>query len=279
MQGSLEGQVALITGASTGFGRALAEEALGRGAQVVVTARNSASLAPLAEAHPGRVLPAALELAEGPAIDGLVEAALARFGHLDLVVNNAGHGLVGAVEETNEDALRAIFEVNFFGAMRLTRATLPHLRARRSGTIVQVSSFGGMVSVAGFGAYCATKFALEAMSEALAAEVAPLGIRVLIVEPGAFRTRFAGPALRQMPEIPDYDATVGPTRTFARGMDGTQAGDPLKAARLIFDVLGTETPPLRVPLGTDAVASLRQTYASRARELEAWSARAVDVNL
>lgn len=267
----LNDDVVLVTGASGGFGLAIAEEALARGASVVATSRSKASLDNLARQAPDRVLAAALDLSDPKAVDALVRAVMDRFGRIDALVNNAGHGMVGAVEETGEEALRAIFEPNFFGAMRLTRAVLPVMREARRGAVVQISSFGGMVSVAGFGAYCATKFALEAMSEALAAEVAPLGIRVLIVEPGAFRTRFAASGLVHMPELPDYAATAGSTRAFAKGMDGTQAGDPRKAARRLFDVLGAEVRPLRLALGDDALAALEDSYRKRAEELGRWA--------
>ncbi|MDC3960940.1 oxidoreductase [Polyangium jinanense] len=266
-----KGRVWFITGTSSGFGRSLAEEALRRGERVVATARNPETLTDLVQKAPDRVLALRLDVGRPEDIGPAIEAALARFGAIDVLVNNAGYGVVGAVEETSDAELRAQFEVNFFGAIALTRAALSGMRARRSGAIVQISSFGGQLSVAGFGAYSATKFALEGMSEALAAEVAPLGIRVLIVEPGAFRTRFGGSALRRMPTIDDYATTVGPTRAFAAGMDGTQEGDPAKAAAAIIDTLDRADAPLRLPLGADAVQALRTSLARKTEELETWA--------
>ncbi|MCC6557979.1 MAG: SDR family NAD(P)-dependent oxidoreductase, partial [Polyangiaceae bacterium] len=251
--------------------RSLAEEVLRRGERVVATARDPESVADLVRAAPERALGLRLDVAKGEQIEAAVRAALERFGAIDVLVNNAGYGSVGAVEETSDAELRAQFEVNFFGAVALTRAVLPHMRARRSGAIVQISSMGGRLSYAGFGAYSATKFALEGLSEALALEVAPLGIRVLIVEPGAFRTRFGGGALRRMPAIDDYAAAVGPTRSFAAGMDGTQAGDPAKAASAIVDTIDRADAPLRLPLGPDAVDALRAKLGREREELEAWA--------
>ena len=259
-----------ITGTSTGFGRAIAEEALARGAAVVAAARKLDDIADLVARSPDRVLAVKLDVTRESDVRDAVAAALARFGRIDVLVNNAGYGIVGAVEETPDQELRAQFETNFFGAMALTRQVLPHMRERRSGTIVNISSLGGQSTAPGFGAYCATKFALEAMSEALAAEVKPLGIGVLIVEPGSFRTAFAGHALRSMPAIEAYAASVGPTRAFADGMHGTQAGDPTKAAKAIADVVGRADMPLRLPLGADAIAAIKTHLQTVGDELARW---------
>jgi len=259
-----------ITGTSTGFGRAIAEEALARGAAVVAAARKLDDIADLVARSPDRVLAVKLDVTRESDVRDAVAAALARFGRIDVLVNNAGYGIVGAVEETPDQELRAQFETNFFGAMALTRQVLPHMRERRSGTIVNISSLGGQSTAPGFGAYCATKFALEAMSEALAAEVKPLGIGVLIVEPGSFRTAFAGNALRSMPAIEAYAASVGPTRAFADGMHGTQAGDPTKAAKAIADVVGRADMPLRLPLGADAIAAIKTHLQTVGDELARW---------
>jgi NAD(P)-dependent dehydrogenase (short-subunit alcohol dehydrogenase family) len=227
-----------ITGASSGFGAAFARVALERGANIVATARSAAPLAELAASAPGRVLALAFDVTESGAADRAVSAALARFGRIDVLVNSAGYGIVGAVEETPEAELRAQMETNFFGAVALTRAVLPHMRARRSGAIVNLSSLGGQLSFAGFSAYSASKFALEGFSEALAQEVAPFGIKVLIVEPGAFRTRFAGGALKHM--------------------------------------LAAETPPLRLQLGADAVAAVRGHAERLLADLAHWKPVALD---
>ncbi|HEX3763782.1 MAG TPA: oxidoreductase [Kofleriaceae bacterium] len=263
-----ESKVWLITGASSGFGRALAELAVLRGDRVVATARNTAALADLAAGAPERVLPVRLDVTRPAEIEAAVAAALARFGAIDVVVNNAGFGIVGAVEETGDAELRGAFEAMFFGAVALTRAVLPHMRTRRTGTIVQITSMGGIITAPGYGAYCAAKHALEAVSESLAAEVAPLGIRVLIVEPGAFRTQLFGAGYRAMPAIEAYAATVGPTRELGIQLHGAQVGDPARAARAILDAIAAGAPTLRLPLGGDAVDGIRAKLARIAADVD-----------
>src|ERR1700683_1507025 len=204
-------RVWLITGANSGFGRAIAEAAVASGDFAVATARLVASLDDLAAAHPGQVDVLPLDVTDSTAIDATVRDVIGRHGRIDVLVNNAGRTHVGAAEETTDAELRDLFEVHVFGPSALTRAVLPHMRSRRSGAIVQISSMGGQMSFAGFAAYSATKFALEGMSEALADEVRPMGIKVLIVEPGAFRTGLFGNHSASTP-IPDYDGTVGRTR-------------------------------------------------------------------
>lgn len=268
-----------ITGASSGFGRAFAEYALSQGHRVVATARRPEALAELQAAHPERVLALRLDVTRSEDVEAAVAAAVARFGRIDVLMNNAGYGIVGAVEETPEIELRAQMETNFFGAVAMARAVLPTMRAQRSGAVVNVSSMGGQLSFAGFSAYSASKFALEGLSEALAQEVAPFGIKVLIAEPGAFRTAFADSALRHMPEHPAYAATVGGTRDFARGMHGTQAGDPLKAAAAIERALQSDTTPLRLQLGEDAVNAVRAHAEQLLADLAAWEAVALDTRI
>ena len=265
-----------ITGASSGFGLAFAREALRRGANVVAAARSPAALADLVAGAPDKVLAVALDVTEAGAAETAIAAAIARFDRIDVLVNNAGYGTVGAVEETPEAELRAQMETNFFGAVAVTKAALPHMRGRRAGAIVMISSLGGQLSYAGFGAYSASKFALEGLSEALALELAPFGIKVLIVEPGAFRTRFAGGALRHMPTIDAYRDVVGGVREFARGMDGTQAGDPDKAARAVAATLDAATTPLRLQLGADSVAAVRGHAERLLAELAQWEATGLD---
>ncbi len=263
MTNTNDSRVWFITGASSGFGRALAEYALAHGDRVVATARNVAALADL-----GADLVLPLDVARPADIAEALATARAKVGAIDVLVNNAGFGIVGAVEETTERDLRDAFETMFFGAVALTRAVLPEMRARRRGTIVQITSMGGITTAPGFGAYCAAKHALEAVSEALAAEVAPLGIRVLVVEPGAFRTQLFGAAYRQMPMIDDYAATVGPTRAMGRQQDGRQAGDPAKAAAAIFDAVASGAPALRLPLGSDAVDFIRRKLEAIAADVD-----------
>lgn len=267
----LEDRIWLITGGSSGFGWEIAKAAIARGDTVVATARRAERLGDLIGAAPeGKAHALSLDVTDVVQIKAVVEEVLERFGRLDVLVNNAGHGQVGAVEETTEEELRGIFDVHVFGPAALTRAVLPAMRERRSGAIVQMSSFGGQVAYPGFSAYCATKFALEGFSEALAAEVAPYGIQVLIVEPGAFRTSFSGGALVQSREIPGYEETVGQTRRMITGIDGTQPGDPSKAAEAILKALDSDEPPLRLPLGPDAVDGIRGKLDSIRRELDVW---------
>jgi NAD(P)-dependent dehydrogenase (short-subunit alcohol dehydrogenase family) len=268
VENQAESRVWLITGAASGFGRALSVEALRRGERVVVTGRRRALLDELVALDPARV--AALELDVTRAGDAAraIADSRARFGRLDVLVNNAGYGIVGAVEETPESELRAAMETMFFGAAALTREVVPLFRGQRSGVVVQISSMGGVLSPPGFSAYCAAKHALEAFSEALAAEVGPFGVRVLIVEPGNFRTRLLGGSLRSMPVRDEYAATVGATRAFVARWDGVQPGDPEKAARAIADAVCAGSAPLRLPLGADAVAAIRRQLELRLENVE-----------
>ncbi len=275
----MAGRIWFITGASSGFGDAFARHALAKGDSVVATARDTARLAPLVKLAPERVLAQRLDVARAGEAEAAVHAAVERFGRIDIVVNNAGYGVVGAVEETPDAELRALLDTNFFGAADMIRAALPTLRAQRSGAIVNVSSMGGQMSFAGFGAYSASKFALEGLSEALAAEVAPFGIKVLIVEPGQFRTNLAGSGMRHMPELDAYADTVGTTRRFAHDMHQTQAGDPLKAAAAIDDALTAERTPLRLALGQDAVEGIRAHAETLLADLAAWESVATDTRI
>jgi len=263
-------QTILITGASAGFGRAFAQEALRRGHNVVATARSAERVADLAAQAPERVLALALDVDRPETFSAAIDAIRARFGRIDVLINNAGYGLVGALEETSAEEWQALFRTNLFGAVEMTRAVLPLMRAQGAGAIVNISSMGGQLSWAGFSTYSAAKFALEGMSEALADEVKAFGIRVMIVEPGAFRTDFAAGALRHMPVNPAYDASVGETRKFARGMDQTQPGDPQKAARAVFEAVATGNPPLRLALGNDAVDGIRSHAEGVLKSLADW---------
>jgi NAD(P)-dependent dehydrogenase (short-subunit alcohol dehydrogenase family) len=259
----------LITGASSGFGRALANAALGRRDHVVVAARDENRLADFA-AH-GDAHAVSLDVTDAGQRERAVNQALDRFGHIDVLVNNAGRTQVGAVEETTDDELRSLFELHFFAPAALTRLVLPHMRAQGAGAIVQMSSVGGQITAPGFGAYCATKFALEGLTQALHDEVAPFGIRTLIVEPGAFRTGLFRPgAAYQSVAMPEYADTVGPTRQYVSGGDGLQPGDPAKAAQAILAALDADDPPLRLVLGGDAVDNIRARLDQLSRELRQW---------
>ncbi|WP_051108003.1 SDR family NAD(P)-dependent oxidoreductase [Actinomadura atramentaria] len=257
-------RVWLITGASSGFGRALAQAVLDRGDTVVAAVRDPAAL----DDMPG-VSTVRLDVTEQARITSAVAETLDRHGRIDVLVNNAGRALFGAVEETTDAELRALMDLHFFGPAALVRAVLPHMRERGSGTIVQMSSMGGQLSFAGVGPYSATKAALEGLSEALAEEVAPHGIGVLIVEPGAFRTGLFGDRLAQAAETDPYAGTVGKARATALAADGRQPGDPAKAAAAILAALDGDT-PLRLPLGNDAVDALTAHADSVRRELLAW---------
>ncbi|MFE0437625.1 SDR family NAD(P)-dependent oxidoreductase [Streptomyces nigra] len=249
-------KVWLITGASSGFGRALAELALADGDVVVGAVRRPEALDDLVAAHPDQVEALRLDVTETGAAEAAVTDVVARHGRIDVLVNAAGRTHVGAFEETTEHELRALFDVHVFGPAALVRAVLPHMRGRRSGAIVQFSSMGGQMSFAGFSAYSGTKFALEGMSEALADEVADFGIRVLIVEPGAFRTSlFETDRAGASPDSGLYPK-VSRTRGFVAGGDGSQPGDPAKAAALIVAALEAERTPLRLPLGDDGVGAV-----------------------
>jgi NAD(P)-dependent dehydrogenase (short-subunit alcohol dehydrogenase family) len=262
-------RVWLITGANSGFGRAFTEAALAAGDTVVATARRPEALADLVAANPGRVEALRLDVIEKGAPTSLVDEVVARHGRIDVLVNNAGRTHVGAAEETTDEELRALFELHFFGPAELVRAALPHMRGRRSGAVVQLSSMGGQMSFAGFSAYSATKFALEGFSEALAAEVGPLGIKVLIVEPGAFRTGLLGNASTSA-EIDDYRPTAGATRAMVNSGSGTQPGDPAKAAAAVLAALDARETPLRLPLGDDAVNAITAHLDSVRADIATW---------
>ena len=265
-----DGRVWLITGCSAGFGREIALAALAAGDRVLATARRPETLADLRERGGERVRTAALDVTDAGQVASAVKTALEAFGRIDVVVNNAGNGSVGAVEELTMAELRGLMEVMFFGAVEVTKAVLPHLRAQGSGTVVQISSMGGQLSMPGFGAYCAAKYALEGLSGALAAEVAPFGVRVLVVEPGAFRTEFGGGRMHRSRTIDAYAVSTSGTREAVEAMDGTQPGDPAKAAAAIVRAVGSDDAPLHLALGADAVDAIRAQHVALAADLAAW---------
>ncbi len=269
MVDDVTGQLWFITGASSGFGRALTEAALANGDTVVGAARRTEALSSLAASYPGRLEALRLDVTDGAAVSAGVRDVLDRYGHIDVLVNNAGKTHVGAAEETEEAELRSLFELHCFAPIALVRAVLPSMRGRRKGAIVQMSSMGGQMSFAGFSAYSATKFALEGFSEALADEVAPFGIKVLIVEPGAFRTELFE-AYGASQETSTYSSTVGATRTMIRSNAGKQPGDPAKAAAAILSALAADDPPLRLPLGGDAVDAVTGHLDKVRAEIAAW---------
>jgi NAD(P)-dependent dehydrogenase (short-subunit alcohol dehydrogenase family) len=261
----------LITGCSTGLGRALAEEVLGRGHNAVVTARDPAAVRDLVEAHPKSALGVALDVTDPVQVSDVVERAAERFGRIDVLVNNAGYGYRAAVEEGDEADVRRLFDTNLFGAVAMIKAVLPGMRARRTGTIVNVSSIGARACPPGSGYYSATKAALEAMTSALRKEIQPLGLTAMAVEPGAFRTDFAGRSLTQSAEaIADYADTAGKRRKENDTVHGTQPGDPARAARALVDVVSSGKAPELLVLGSDALTGFRSVMDGQRAELEVW---------
>ncbi|MFL6118420.1 oxidoreductase [Actinophytocola sp.] len=270
----------LITGCSSGLGRALAEHALGRGDRVAVTARDRATVTDLADGHGDRALALRLDVTDPASVASAVQACEETFGRVDVLVNNAGHGYLAAIEEGENAAVRALYETNVHGVVTVLKAVLPGMRARRSGRIVNVSSFGGLAAFAATGYYHATKFALEGLSESLAAELAPLGIAVTIVEPGGLRTRWAGASMRQSPtRLDDYEQTAGKRRDATLAVSGRQPGDPARAAAAIAAVVDMDTPPLRLLLGSDALAGARAHLDRMRREIDGNEALTTSVDL
>ena len=262
----------LITGVSSGFGRELARAALARGDAVVGTVRQPAQADHFEELAPGRAHAVVLDVTHGAAIEPAVQRVLARVGHVDVLVNNAGYGLFGAVEEVSDAEARAVMETNFFGALALTRALLPHLRERRAGHIFNVSSVAGVIGFPGGGLYSASKFALEGLTESLAAELAAFGIRVTLVEPGGFRTSFSGGSLRLAERVIDgyADTPAAKTRVSMNRYAGREPGDPAKAALAIIAALEAPRAPLRLVLGADAVAMVRRACGDVLAQVDEW---------
>jgi short-subunit dehydrogenase len=260
-----------ITGASTGFGRLLAEEVLKSGGKVIATARNLDKVIDLERKYPGKAKAFALDVTDYPQVTSVVAQSNASYGPVDVLVNNAGYGLAGAIEEVSEDEFMPMFNTNVFGLIKVTQAFLPYLRRQGRGHILNLSSIGGLVSTPGMGYYNATKYAVEGLSEALAQEVAPLGIHVTIIEPGPFRTDFLGRSIAQAAEIiPDYDKTAGNARRYATDNNGKQKGDPLRAVHAMMQVVESPNPPLRLLLGNMALQRLRTKIDSLQKEVKTW---------
>src|SRR3984893_13466367 len=263
-------QVWLITGSSRGLGRALAEAVLDKGHKLVATARNPAQLADLAERYGDQVRTVALDVTDEQAANSAINAAFEAFGRLDVLVNNAGYGDVGPIEDTSLADFRAQIETNLFGVINVTKATIPLMREQRSGHILQLSSIGGRVGALGRAPYSAAKWAVEGFSEVLAKEVGPLGIKVTIIEPGGFRTDFAGSSTTIREGRPEYDSTVGTVARFQRDYNGVQPGDPVRAAAVIIYVASLDEPPLRLLLGSDAVHSVELADLARIEADKKW---------
>lgn len=266
-----------ITGASSGFGKVLAEAVLARGDNAVVTARRLDPLLEIAAPYGERALPLWLDVTDAAMRKTVLAQATEKFGHIDVLANIAGAGAYGAVEEYGSEQIRMNMELNFFAAAELSREILPQMRARRSGQILNLTSIAGLVSFAGCGLYSASKFALEGFTEALHNEVKPLGIRVTLVEPGAFRTGFAGSALtRASNEIADYTALDEGLEQYFTDQNGKQMGDPEKAVAVMIDMVNSDTAPVRLMLGEDAYQLWDQTMDARRHDLGIWRERGAD---
>ncbi|MDF1501706.1 oxidoreductase [Roseisolibacter sp. H3M3-2] len=260
-----------ITGCSTGFGRELARAVLERGLRCVVTARNPESVQDLVRGHEDRALALRLDVTDAVQVSDAVRAAEERFGRIDVLVNNAGIGYFGAIEESEEAEVRRMFEINVFALGRMTTAVLPGMRRRRSGHVVNIASIGGIRAFPAVGWYNATKFAVVGLSEALSLEVAPLGIKVTVVEPSGFRTDWAGRSANEAPvEIPDYAETAGANRRNIRNASGKQPGDPARAAAAIIAAVEAPEPPLHLLLGKAALRGARWKLDLLQSNFDAW---------
>jgi NAD(P)-dependent dehydrogenase (short-subunit alcohol dehydrogenase family) len=262
-----------ITGCSTGFGRELAAKTLGLGYPTVVTARDPKALDEFTQQYGDLALVLQLDVTRPEQVQAAVKAAMAKFGRIDVLVNNAGIGYFGSFEESEMDEVRKMVDINFWGLVDMTRAVLPEMRKQKSGTIVNVSSIGGIIAFPGVSFYHATKFAVEAVSESMSHELAPLGIKVLIVEPGPFRTDWAGRSANEAPRtIADYAGTAQARTDAIRGYSGKQPGDPVRAAEAIIKAVESEAPPLRLLLGKAAVANARVKIDALRRDFDGWEA-------
>jgi NAD(P)-dependent dehydrogenase (short-subunit alcohol dehydrogenase family) len=262
-----------ITGASRGFGARIAELALAKGDNVVATARDPRSVTGRLGVH-ANLLALALDVTNEAQAKAAAAAAIERFGRIDVLLNNAGYGLLGAVEEATAAEVEGVFQTNVFGLLNVTRAVLPSMRAQRSGRILNISSIGGYRSSPGFGVYCSTKFAVEGLSEAFHAELAPLGIHVTVVEPGYFRTDFLDSSSLSVSQarIADYSETAGAVRVRAAGLNHSQPGDPDKLAAALVAFANAPNPPVRLPLGSDTVAAIEAKHAADAAIIAQWRA-------
>jgi NAD(P)-dependent dehydrogenase (short-subunit alcohol dehydrogenase family) len=260
-----------ITGASRGFGASIAERALAEGHAVAATARNSDAIAKRFGEHPN-LLALSLDVNDEGQAAAAAKAAIDRFGRIDILLNNAGFGLMGAVEEASAAEIEALYRTNVFGLLNVTRAVLPYMRKARSGRILNISSVGGYRAAAGFGVYSSTKFAVEGLSEALSQELAPLGIHVTVVEPGYFRTDFLDASSLSVSagRISDYEATAGKVRDRAAALNHNQPGDPSKLASVLVAFADAPNPPIRLPLGSDTVAAIEAKHEADSRILSEW---------
>lgn len=272
-------RVWFVTGSARGIGARIVEAALTQGDAVAATSRDIASLL-RRFGERDSLLSLALDVTSESQAAAAAQAALARFGRIDVLVNNAGYGLLGAVEEATADEVHRLYETNVFGLLNVTRSVLPSMRERRRGHVINISSLGGYQSAAGFGLYCSTKFAVEGLTEALHAELAPLGIHATTVEPGYFRTDFLdGQSLAVSPlELPDYAASAGQVRQAVRHINHNQPGDPQRLAQAMLALVESARPPLRLPLGTDTLRTIREKHAFVERETRDWETLAASTD-
>lgn len=263
----------LITGVSSGFGRALAQEALARGHRVIGTLRSEQALREFEGLASGDAIGRVLDVTHFNEIDGIIAGIEEAIGPVDVLVNNAGYGHEGIMEESPLSEMQRQFDVNVFGAVAMMKAVLPYMRRRRQGHILNITSMGGHITLPGIAYYCGSKFALEGISEALGKEVAPLGIAVTAVAPGSFRTDWAGRSMARTPRsIADYDGLFDPIRAARQQKSGQQLGDPAKAARAMLDVIDSSSPPAHLLLGSDALDLVRQKLSGLAAEIDQWDA-------
>lgn len=264
-------KVWFITGCSTGFGRNLAQEALAKGDKVAVTARNPNDVKDLSDKYPDTAFTVALDVTKPEQVKDAVAKAVEKFGRIDVLVNNAGIGYFGAIEESEDDEVRRMFEINFFGLAAVTKEVLPFLRKQRSGHIVNISSVGGSVAFPGIGMYNATKFAVTGYSESLAKELAPLGIKVTVIAPSGFRTDWAGRSANNSKiVIDDYEVSAHTNQDTIRGNSGSQAGDPVRAAQAIIKIVETKDAPVRLFLGAGALKGIRNKISEMQTDIDAW---------
>jgi NAD(P)-dependent dehydrogenase (short-subunit alcohol dehydrogenase family) len=264
-------KIFLITGVSSGFGRALAQEALAAGHVVVGTVRNEQARREFEALAPAKAVGRLLDVTDFTTIDGVVAELEANVGPVDVLVNNAGYGHEGVLEESSLDDMRKQFDVNVFGAVAMMKATLPYMRRRRRGHILNITSMGGFITLPGIAYYCGSKFALEGISEVLGKEVKPFGIAVTAVAPGSFRTDWAGRSMVRSPRsIADYDALFDPIRKAREEKSGNQLGDPIKAARAMLAAIASDTPPVHLLLGSDALELVRNKLSALGEEFKAW---------
>ncbi len=271
-------QVWLITGSSRGLGRAIADAALAAGHRLIATARNPEQLRDMVDLYGDQVRALPLDVTDPSAAQDAVQSAVHEFGKLDVVVNNAGYGYIGSIEDTSLDDFRVQIETNLFGVINVSKAAIPIMREQRAGHIIQFSSVGGRVGAMGRAPYSAAKFGVEGFSEVLAGEMAPFGVKVSIIEPGGFRTDFAGSSTKISEGRPEYDSTVGRTARMQRDYDGKQPGDPMQAAKVILEIAAMPEPPLRLLLGSDAYDRAERNDLAKIEEGRKWRSLSVSTD-